>query len=53
MVIDNTSRSLDSGQRVFRCGHSFHAFVSDILIELAKRARLGVMERSDFTFQIS
>lgn len=41
-MTDNVaSQSLDGGQRVFTCGHSFHAFISDILIELAAGAGIG------------
>jgi len=35
------TQPLEQGQRVFTCGHSFHAFVSDILIDLAKGAGIG------------
>ena len=41
MVKHNSTRSLTQGQRVFTCGHSFHVWVADILIDLAKGAGIG------------
>jgi hypothetical protein len=35
------TRSLVQGQRVFTCGHSFHAWVADILIDMAKGAGIS------------
>ena len=31
---------ITKGQRVFTCGHSFHVFVPDILVDLAKKASI-------------
>ena len=33
--------SIAQGQRVFTCGHSFHAWVADILTDLARAAGMG------------
>ena len=41
MVNHTPSRSLARGQRVFTCGHSFHFWVADILIDVAKGAGIG------------
>ena len=41
MVRDSTTQSGVRGQRVFTCGHSFHAFVADILSDLADRAGIA------------
>ena len=41
MASCRATQPLDQGQRVFTCGHSFHAFVPDILVDLAKGAGIG------------
>lgn len=41
MAKHNPTRSLAQGQRVFTCGHSFHAWVADILSDMAKGAGIG------------
>jgi hypothetical protein len=41
MDAHNATRPLDKGQRVFTCGHSFHAFVAGILVDLAKAAGIA------------
>lgn len=38
MVANSADQSPPKGQRVFTCGHSFHAFVAEILTDLAKGA---------------
>jgi len=38
MKNDVSDRSLSTGQRVFTCGHSFHFWVPDLLVDLAKEA---------------
>ena len=36
MEDQNSARPIDRGLRVFTCGHSFHAFVADMLVDVAK-----------------
>lgn len=38
MTQHNSNQSLIRGLRVFTCGHSFHAWVSDLLIDVASEA---------------
>src|ERR1051325_4802886 len=35
---DKLAAPITKGQRVFTCGHSFHVWVPDILVDLAKKA---------------
>ena len=37
----NPTQPLAQGQRVFTCGHSFHVWVADMLVELAKGAGIS------------
>ncbi|HEY8667051.1 MAG TPA: SGNH/GDSL hydrolase family protein [Tepidisphaeraceae bacterium] len=41
MANHNPTSSLAQGQRVFTCGHSFHVWVADILIDMAKGAGIS------------